>query len=87
MNSIAGGEQENCDDQPYTFNTNMFPEVETYFFVIQKGYDTSAIFKLLCFKDFEVNEEAFRRQIENPRSRRNEALDALAQSFVEDFIF
>ena len=87
MNSIAGGEQENCDDQPYTFNTNMFPEVETYFFVIQKGYDTSAIFKLLCFKDFEINEEAFRRQIENPRSRRNEALDALAQSLVEDFIF
>ena len=36
MNSIAGGEQENCDDQPYTFNTNMFPEMETYFFVIQK---------------------------------------------------
>ena len=85
--SIAGSEQENCDDQPYTFNTNMFPEVETYFFVIQKGYDTSAIFKLLCFKDFEVNEEAFRRQIENPRSRRNEAIDALAQSLVEDFIF
>lgn len=87
MNSIAGGEQENCDDQPYTFNTNMFPEVETYFFVIQKGYDESKIFKLLCFKDFEVNEEAFRRQIENPRSRRNEALDSLAQSFIEEVIF
>jgi len=38
-------------------------------------------------KTSEVNEEAFRRQIENPRSRRNEALDALAQSLVEDFIF
>ena len=87
MNSIAGGEQENCDDQPYTFNTNMFPEVETYFFVIQKGYDESKIFKLLCFKDFEVNEEAFRRQIENPRSRRNEALDSLAQSFIEEVIY
>ena len=39
------------------------------------------------FQDFEMNEEAFRRQIENPRSRRNEAIDALAQSLVEDFIF
>ena len=78
---------QNCDDQPYTFDTKAFPEVETYYFLIQKGYDGNKMLKILCFKDFEVSEEVFLRQIENPRSRRNEAIDALAQSLVEDFIF
>ncbi len=36
---FAGNEQENCDDLPYTFDTEMFPEIETYYFVIQKGFD------------------------------------------------
>ena len=35
---FAGNEQENCDEQPYTFDTEMFPEIETYYFVIQKGF-------------------------------------------------
>jgi hypothetical protein len=85
--SVLGSEQENCDDQPYTFDTKNFPEVETYYFLIQKGYDGSKLLKLLCFKDFEVNEEVFLRQIENPRSLGNEAVQGLFNSFVDEFVF
>ena len=85
--SILGSEQENCDDQPYTFDTKNFPEVETYYFLIQKGYDKSKLLKVLCFKDFEVNEEVFLRQIENPRSLGNEAVQGLFNSFMDEFVF
>ena len=85
--SFLGSEEQNCDDIPYTFDTKTFPEVETYYFVIQQVFDKNKILKVRCFKDFQVNEDFFVKQIENPRSRRNEALDALAQSLVEDFIF
>ena len=85
--SIAGNEQENCDDQPYTFDTKTFPEVETYYFLIQKGYDKNKILKILCFKDFEVSEEAFLRQIENPRSPGNEAFQILFNDFMDEFVF
>ena len=85
--SVLGSEQENCDDQPYTFDTKNFPEVETYYFLIQKGYDGSKLLKLLCFKDFEVNEEVFLKQIENPRSRGNEAVQGLFSSFIDEFVF
>jgi len=85
--SVLGSEQENCDDQPYTFDTKNFPEVETYYFLIQKGYDGSKLLKLLCFKDFEVNEEVFLKQIENPRSLGNEAVQGLFSSFIDEFVF
>ena len=85
--SIAGNEQENCDDQPYTFDTKTFPEVETYYFLIQKGYDKNKILKILCFKDFEVSEETFLRQIENPRSLGNEALQSIFNDFMNEFVF
>jgi len=85
--SFLGSEQENCDDQPYTFDANMFPEVETYYFLIQKGYDKNKILKILCFKDFEVSEEVFLKQIENPRSRGNEAAQGLFNSFMDEFVF
>ena len=85
--SIAGNEQENCDDQPYTFDTKTFPEVETYYFLIQKGYDKNKILKILCFKDFEVSEEAFLRQIENPRSLGNEAFQSIFNDFMNEFVF
>ena len=78
---------QNCDDQPYTFDTKMFPEVETYYFLIQRGYDKNKILKILCFKDFEVSEEVFLRQIENPRSRSNEAAQGLFNSFMDEFVF
>ncbi len=78
---------QNCDDQPYTFDTKMFPEVETYYFLIQRGYDKNKILKILCFKDFEVSEEVFLRQIENPRSRGNEAAQGLFNSFMDEFVF
>ena len=85
--SFLGSEQENCDDQPYTFDTKMFPEVETYYFLIQKGYDKNKILKILCFRDFEVSEEAFLRQIENPRSGGDEAFQGLSNSFMDEFVF
>ena len=85
--SIAGNEQENCDDQPYTFDTKTFPEVETYYFLIQKGYDKNKILKILCFKDFEVSEETFLRQIENPRSLGNEAFQSIFNDFMNEFVF
>ena len=78
---------QNCDDQPYTFDTKAFPEVETYYFLIQKGYDKNKILKILCFKDFEVSEEAFLRQIENPRSLGNEAFQSIFNDFMNEFVF
>ena len=78
---------QNCDDQPYTFDTKIFPEVETYYFLIQKGYDGNKMLKILCFKDFEVSEEVFLRQIENPRSLGNEAFQFLFNDFMDEFVF
>ena len=83
---FAGNEQENCDDQPYTFDTEMFPEIETYYFVIQKGFE-GTIFTIACFKDFQVNEEVFLRQIENPRSGRSEFFEDLTGDFLREFVF
>ena len=78
---------QNCNDQPYTFDTKAFPEVETYYFLIQKGYDGNKMLKILCFKDFDVSEEAFLRQIENPRSLGGEAAQALFNDFMDEFVF
>ena len=78
---------QNCDDQPYTFDTKIFPEVETYYFLIQKGYDGNKMLKILCFKDFEVSEDVFLRQIENPRSLGNEAFQFLFNDFMDEFVF
>ena len=78
---------QNCDDQPYTFDTKIFPDVETYYFLIQKGYDGNKMLKILCFKDFEVSEEVFLRQIENPRSLGNEAFQFLFNDFMDEFVF
>ena len=84
--SIGGNEQENCDDQPYTFNTEIFPEVETYYFVIQKGFK-GTIFTITCFKDFQVNEDVFLKQMESPRSGSNEFFQGLTEDFFREFIF
>ena len=84
--SIAGSEQENCDDQPYTLDTEMFPEVETYYFVIQKGFD-GGLLNIACFKDFQVNEDFFLKQMENPRSGSSEFFQDLSKDFFEEFIF
>ena len=78
---------QNCNDQPYTFDTKVFPEIETYYFLIQKGYDGNKMLKILCFKDFDVSEEAFLRQIENPRSLGGEAAQALFNDFMDEFVF
>ena len=83
---FAGNEQENCDDQPYTFNTDMYPEVETYYFVIQKGFK-GTILTIACFKDFQVDEEVFLRQIENPRSGSSEFFEDLTGDFLREFVF
>ena len=85
--SIAGSEQENCDDLPYTFDTEMFPEIETYYFVIQSVIDKNTILKTRCFKDFQVNEDVFLRQMENPRSGSSEFFQDLSKDFFEEFIF
>ena len=85
--SIAGSEQENCNDQPYTFNTEMFPEVETYYFVIQSVIDKNTILKSRCFKDFQVNEDFFIKQMENPRSGSNEFFQDMTADFMREFIF
>ena len=84
--SFAGSEQENCDNQPYTFNTDMFPEVETYYFVIQKGLE-GRVLAITCFKDFQVDEDFFLKQIENPRSGSGEFFDNLTTEFLEEFVF
>jgi len=84
---FAGNEQENCDDQPYTFDTEMFPEIETYYFLIQSVIDKNKILKTRCFKDFQVNEDIFLRQIENPRSRNNEFIQDMTEDFIREFIF
>ena len=84
--SIGGNEQENCDDQPYTFNTEIFPEVETYYFVIQKGFK-GTIFTITCFKDFQVNEDVFLRQMKNPRSGSSEFFQDLTEDFFREFVF
>ena len=83
---FAGNEQENCDDQPYTFDTEMFPEIETYYFVIQKGFK-GTIFTIACFKDFQVNEDVFLRQMESPRSGGNEFFQDLTEDFFREFVF
>ena len=83
---FAGNEQENCDDLPYTFDTEMFPEIETYYFVIQKGFD-GGLLNIVCFKDFQVNEDVFLRQMENPRSGSSEFFQDLSKDFFEEFIF
>ena len=83
---FAGNEQENCDDLPYTFDTEMFPEIETYYFVIQKGFD-GGLLNIACFKDFQVNEDFFLKQMENPRSGRSEFFQDLSKDFFEEFIF
>lgn len=83
---FAGNEQENCDNQPYTFNTDMYPEIETYYFVIQKGFD-GGLLNIACFKDFQVNEDVFIRQMENPRSGSNEFFQDLTEDFFREFIF
>ena len=86
LGRVSTGESSNCDKQPYTFNTEMFPEVETYYFVIQQGFD-GAIFTFTCFKDFEVNEKAFIKQINNPRNGGSEFLQDLSKSFINSLIF
>jgi hypothetical protein len=43
--------------------------------------------KILCFKDFEVSEQVFLRQIENPRSLGNEAFQFLFNDFMDEFVF
>ena len=84
---FGGNEQENCDDQPYTFSTEIFPEVETYYFVIQSVFDKDRILKVRCFKDFQVNEDFFAKQIENPRSGSSEFLQHLTEDFFREFVF
>ena len=86
LGRVSTGESSNCDKQPYTFNTEMFPEVETYYFVIQQGFD-STIRTFTCFKDFEVNEKAFLKQINNPRNGGSEFLQDLSKSFINSLIF
>ena len=83
---FAGNEQENCDEQPYTFDTEMFPEIETYYFVIQKGFE-GTILTIACFKDFQVDEEVFLRQIANPRSGSSEFFEDLTGDFLREFVF
>ena len=83
---FAGNEQENCDDQPYTFNTDMYPEIETYYFVIQKGFN-GGLLNIACFKDFQVNEDFFLKQMENPRSGSSEFFQDLTEDFFREFIF
>ncbi len=83
---FAGNEQENCDDQPYTFNTNMYPEIDTYYFVIQKGFN-GGLLNIACFKDFQVNEDFFLKQMENPRSGSSEFFQDLTEDFFREFIF
>ena len=86
LGRVSTGESSNCDKQPYTFNTEMFPEVETYYFVIQQGFD-STIRTFTCFKDFEVTEKAFLEQINNPRNGGSEFLQNLSKSFINSLIF
>ena len=83
---FAGNEQENCDDQPYTFNTNMYPDIDTYYFVIQKGFN-GGLLNIACFKDFQVNEDFFLKQMENPRSGSSEFFQDLTEDFFREFIF
>ena len=87
LGRVSTGESSNCDKQPYTFNTEMFPEVETYYFVIQQGFDSAIFLTLPCFKDFEVNEKAFLKQINNPRNGGSEFLQGLSKSFINSLIF
>ena len=85
--SFLGSEEQNCDDIPYTFDTKTFPEVETYYFVIQQVVDKNKILKVRCFKDFQVNEDFFVKQIENPRSGSSEFLQHLTEDFFREFVF
>jgi hypothetical protein len=43
--------------------------------------------RILCFKDFDVSEEAFLRQIENPRSLGGEATQAFIEGYINEFVF
>ena len=86
FNRFLGSEQENCDDMPYTFDTKMFPDEESHFFIIQSGFE-GVIFTFRCFKDFHVKEAEFLNQINNPRSRSGELFEKIADDFVDEFIF
>ena len=45
------------------------------------------IFTIACFKDFQVNEDFFLKQMENPRSGSSEFFQDLTEDFFREFIF
>ena len=51
------------------------------------GFILKILEEINFFKDFDVSEEAFLRQIENPRSLGGEATQALFNDFMNEFVF
>ena len=83
---LFGDEFGNCDEAPYTFDTKMFTDEQTHYFIIQYIFD-SQIFKDACLKDFHVKESVFIDQIANPRSQSGEFLQDMTESFFREFVF
>jgi len=76
----------NCDDEPYTFDTEMFQDSETHYFVIQYIFNKQ-IFVTPCLKDVHINEERFLWYVQNPRNGTNEFFQDLTEDFFREFIF
>ena len=75
----------NCNDEPYTFNTEILKE-ETYYFLIQYGFMGGNI-TARCLKDFKVSEEAFLKQINRPRSYESNFFDDLGAEILKEITF
>ena len=75
----------NCNDEPYTFDTEILKE-ETYYFLIQYGFMGGNI-TARCLKDFKVSEEAFLKQINRPRSYESNFFDDLGAEILKEILF
>lgn len=61
-----------------------FQKEDSHFFIIQSKYEGAL--SLRCYKDFHVQEAAFIKQINNPRSRRKELYEDMTDDLFNDFM-
>ena len=68
-----GVEFGSCNDEPYTFDTKIFEEQKTHYFILSGGYS--------CYGEFHVTEEGFLKTIETSMPIMSEfLLDAMFEA-------
>ena len=80
---VFGEEARNCTNEPYTFNTEMFQDEETHYFLIQSTN---------CLMEIHVTRDEYLWQIENPRpgvfkQMTQDLLNDLANELIDELIF